>query len=58
MMFHKINVLICDKNSFLLLDLGSESFHNDDSYDTLNDPKRENVTEATLRSLTGNKAKI
>lgn len=34
--------------------LESDSFHNDDTYDALNEPKHENVTDATLLLLTGN----
>lgn len=34
--------------------LESESFHNDDTYDTLNEPKHESVTEVTFLSLKGN----
>lgn len=37
--------------------LDPESFHNDDAYDTLNEPKQESVTEAPFLSLTGNKIK-
>lgn len=37
--------------------LESESFHNDDTYDTLNEPKHENATEVTFLSLTGKKKK-
>lgn len=37
--------------------LESESFHNDDTYDTLNEPKHENATEVTFLSLTGKKTK-
>lgn len=37
--------------------LDPELFHNDDTYDTLNEPKHESVTEAPFLSLTGNKMK-
>lgn len=50
--FHDINMINEYKNTFYFLE--SESFHNDDTYDTLNEPKHESVTEVTFLSLKGN----